>query len=132
MPWLPTLRECLMDAIAMLPLAMTGAAQPSALLQFFVSISSKQELLYVIDALPLAIPAVFACLSAGMPGSAAAFADHARALGFEEMIENQVVSKEESGQNASGPSQTVLSQAFSFLENSIHSSPLVASPIISK
>lgn len=134
MPWLPTLRECLMDAIAMLPLAMTGAAQPSALLQFFVSISSKQELLYVIDALPLAIPAVFACLSAGMPGSAAAFADHTRALGFEEMIENQVVSKEESGQNASGPSQTVLSQAFSFLENilGLSEEDVNAAPIISR
>jgi hypothetical protein len=134
-PWLPTLRECLMDAVAMLPLAMTGAAQPSALLQFFVVISSKTELLYVIDALPLAIPAVFACLSAGMPGSTAAFSDHARALGFEETLDNQSSLKvDESGRNSSGPSQSVLSQAFSFLENvlGLSEEDVNAAPIISR
>lgn len=140
-PWIPLLQECLGDAVSMLPKAMVHASRPSALLHLFVTCSNNPELMPMLSILPSIIPAVCACLSAGMAGSASAFAEHTSALSSTDdatAVDNGAASSSAAAtsesSDASGPSQAVLTQAFAFVENllGVQEGPVSAAGVIAR
>ena len=117
-PWAPTLRAILAPALPLLPVAISHAPKPNALLMLLAALVTQPSLRHsVIISTKEAIPALFACLSAGMGGAREAHAAHAAATVGDAY--DKIPAPAAPGRRAAsgdGPSTPVLATVFSAIE----------------
>ena len=118
--FVPVLASALGKAVETLPSASAFATKPSSIFGLLTTAARHESSLGLLASLPNAVPALFACLSAGLPGASIVFVNHCAAVRVGDaalVIETVDPPQRDATATAhAGPAAPIVAAAFTFLE----------------